>query len=114
MNITTLLEAEKAFDIKHIDLRGRTEIADHLVIASGRIQRHLVAMADILAENLKKDGYFVSIEGRHAEGWVLLDAGDVVVHLFRPETRAFYAIERLWGETVPDAEKALPDQSLAV
>jgi len=85
-----------------IDLRGRSSIADHLVIASGRSQRQVVAMADHLHTKLKQLGLPVSVEGVPQGDWVLIDAGDIVVHLFRPEVRSFYGLERMWGLTTPE------------
>jgi len=84
-----------------IDLRGRSSIADHLVIASGRSQRQIAAMAEHLMEKLKALHLGTSVEGMAQGDWVLLDGGDVVVHLFRPEVRSFYNLERLWGEPGP-------------
>ena len=81
-----------------IPLEGKSSIADHMVIASGRSTRQVAAMATKLAERLKKAGFGpIRIEGLPAADWVLLDAGDVVVHLFRPEVRSFYNLERMWG-----------------
>lgn len=99
--IVEALDADKAEDVIVIDLRGRSLIADHLVIASGRSQRQIVAMAEHLQEKLKEEGLRVSVEGVAAGDWVLLDGGDIIVHLFRPEVRAFYALERMWGMQTP-------------
>ncbi len=98
------LDDDKAEDVTVIDLRGRSSIADHMVIASGRSQRQVGAMADHLMEKLKQLGLPVSVEGMQQGDWVLIDAGDIVVHLFRPEVRSFYNLERMWG--VPAASKA--------
>ncbi len=91
------LDDDKGEDIVVIDLRGRSSIADHMVIASGRSQRQVGAMAEHLMEKLKRLGLAVSIEGMAQGDWVLIDAGDIVVHLFRPEVRSFYNLERMWG-----------------
>jgi len=91
-----------------IDLRGRSSLADHLVIASGRSQRQLGAMADHLAEKFKASGLVVSLEGVTQGDWVLIDAGDVVVHLFRPEVRSFYDLERIWGVPSPTRSVEMP------
>lgn len=92
------LEEDKAEDILHIDLYGRSSIADGLIIASGRSNRHVGALADHLVRALKDAGLGKPrIEGVPACDWVLLDAGDVIVHLFRPEVRAFYNIEKIWS-----------------
>jgi ribosome-associated protein len=96
--ISTSLDADKAEDLVVIDLAGKTSIADYMVIASGGSRRHIGAMADRLLEKLKASGHRdISVEGTDQSDWVLIDAGDVVVHLFRPEVRSFYALERLWA-----------------
>lgn len=88
-----------------IDLTGKTTIADHMVVASGRNVRHIAAMAHRIREKVKAAGYGdVSIEGEPQCDWVLIDAGDVIVHLFRPEVRAFYNIEKMWGLEAPRVE----------
>jgi ribosome-associated protein len=92
------LEDDQAQDLVSIPLEGKSSIADHMVIASGRSTRQVAAMANKLAEALKKAGEpSPRIEGLPAADWVLIDAGDVVVHLFRPEVRSFYNLERMWG-----------------
>lgn len=98
--VTASLDDDKAEDVLVIDLRGRSSIADHMIIASGRSQRQVAAMAEHLTEKLKALGLGASVEGLAQGDWVLLDGGDVVVHLFRPEVRSFYNLERLWGATV--------------
>lgn len=96
------LDDDQAEDIVIIDLEGKSSIADALVIASGRNGRHIAAMADHLRDILKNAGYGESaIEGVPQCDWVLVDAGDVIVHLFRPEVRAFYNIEKMWGVEGP-------------
>ena len=92
------LDDDQAQDLVTIPLEGKSSIADHMVIASGRSTRQVAAMATKLAERLKKEGHgSPRIEGLPAADWVLIDAGDVVVHLFRPEVRSFYNLERMWG-----------------
>ena len=87
----------KAEDIVTIDLDGKTTIADLMVIASGRSKRHVDAVADRLLKQLKDDGTpALAAEGRESCDWVLIDAGDVIVHVFRPETRALYNLEKMW------------------
>ena len=100
----TLLEDGKAEDIAVIDLRGKSDIADYMIIATGRSQRQVMALAQRLTEGLKAAGLGkVAVEGlRHAD-WVLIDTGDIVVHLFRPETRAYYNLEKMWGEALTEA-----------
>lgn len=91
-----------------IDLSGKSSMADFMVIASGTSQRHIGAMADHLLQKIKAmNGASASIEGATQCDWVLIDAGDLIVHLFRPEVRSFYALERLWGaDSAPRARQA--------
>ncbi|NKJ42702.1 ribosome silencing factor [Novosphingobium sp. SG720] len=92
------LDDDQAQDVVSIPLEGKSSIADYMVIGSGRSTRQVAAMAQKLAERIKHAGYgHVRIEGLPAADWVLIDAGDVVVHLFRPEVRSFYNLERMWG-----------------
>lgn len=92
------LDDDQAQELVSIPLEGKSSIADHMVIASGRSTRQVTAMAQKLAERIKKAGFGnARIEGLPAADWVLVDAGDVVVHLFRPEVRSFYNLERMWG-----------------
>ncbi len=92
------LDDDQAQEIVSIPLSGKSSIADHMVVASGRSTRQVAAMANKLAEKLKHAGEpSPRIEGLPAADWVLIDAGDVVVHLFRPEVRSFYNLERMWG-----------------
>lgn len=92
------LDDDQAQEIVSIPLEGKSSIADHMVIASGRSTRQVASMAQKLAEEIKKAGFgHVRIEGLPAADWVLVDAGDVVVHLFRPEVRTFYNLERMWS-----------------
>jgi ribosome-associated protein len=96
--VLTQLDDDQAQDIVSIPLEGKSSIADHMVIASGRSTRQVASMAQKLAEEIKKAGFgHCRIEGLPAADWVLIDAGDVVVHLFRPEVRSFYNLERMWG-----------------
>ncbi len=92
------LDDDQAQEIVSIPLEGKTAIADHMVIASGRSSRQVTAMAEKLAERVKAAGFGSSrIEGLPAADWVLIDCGDVIVHLFRPEVRSFYNLERMWA-----------------
>ena len=92
------LDDDQAQEIVSIPLEGKTAIADHMVIASGRSSRQVAAMAEKLAVRVKQAGFGSSrIEGLPAADWVLVDAGDVIVHLFRPEVRSFYNLERMWA-----------------
>ncbi len=91
------LEKDKAEDVVVIDLAGKSSIADYMVVASGTSRRHIGAMAEHLYRTFKAASTSrLSVEGATQGDWVLIDAGDVVVHLFRPEIRAFYALEKMW------------------
>lgn len=92
------LDDDQAQEIVSIPLAGKSSIADHMVIASGRSTRQVASMAQKLAEKIKQDGFGnARVEGLPAADWVLIDAGDVVIHLFRPEVRSFYNLERMWS-----------------
>jgi ribosome-associated protein len=90
------LDEDKAEDTMPIDVQGRTSIADHMVVTSGRSNRHVAAIAEHLIEALSKAGRKPRFEGLPAADWVLIDAGDIIVHVFRPEVREFYGLERMW------------------
>ena len=92
------LDDDQALDVVSIPLEGKSSVADYMVIASGRSTRQVASMAQKLAEKVKQQGYGpAKVEGLPAADWVLIDAGDVVVHLFRPEVRSFYNLERMWS-----------------
>ncbi|MEM1053741.1 MAG: ribosome silencing factor [Pseudomonadota bacterium] len=92
------LDDDQAQEIVSIPLEGKSSVADHMVVASGRSTRQVAAMAQKLAEKVKQAGFGPArIEGLPQADWVLIDAGDVVVHLFRPEVRSFYNLERMWS-----------------
>jgi ribosome-associated protein len=90
------LDDMKAEDILTIDLREKSSIGDYMVVSSGRSQRHVGSVADRVVEDLHKAGVRARVEGQPHCDWVLIDAGDVIVHVFRPEVRAFYNLERMW------------------
>lgn len=91
------LTQDKAEEVVQIDLRGKTQMADHMVIASGRSSRQVTSMAEKLTDRLKQVfGLSARVEGRETGDWVLIDAGDVIVHIFRPEVREFYQLEKMW------------------
>jgi ribosome-associated protein len=95
--ILSSLNDDKAEDVVQIDLRGKTEIGDYMVVASGRSTRQVSAMAEKLIERLKHEfGRTSKVEGKDAGDWVLIDTGDVIVHIFRPEVRDFYQLEKMW------------------
>ncbi len=102
--VLTQLDDDQAQEIVSIPLEGKSSIADYMVIASGRSTRQVASMAQKLAEKVKQAGFGPArIEGLPAADWVLIDAGDVVVHLFRPEVRSFYNLERMWAFDGADA-----------
>lgn len=105
------LDETQAIEITSIPLGGKTTIADHMVIASGRSTRQVAAMAQKLAEQIKTElKRDVRLEGLPAADWVLIDAGDVIVHLFRPEVRSFYNLEKMWAfdQAPPGGPRVLP------
>jgi ribosome-associated protein len=98
------LDDDKAEDVVQIDLRGKSSIGDYMVVASGRSTRQVSAMAEKLVDKLKQDfGLYSKIEGKDTGDWVLIDTADVVVHIFRPEVREFYQLEKMWQPEAPQA-----------
>ncbi|HYD45542.1 MAG TPA: ribosome silencing factor [Phenylobacterium sp.] len=96
------LDDDKAQDVVFIDLKGKSPVADGMIVASGRSHRHVGAMADHLLRALKEEGYGkCRVEGLPHCDWVLIDTGDVIIHLFRPEVRQFYNIEKIWSVEPP-------------
>jgi ribosome-associated protein len=107
-HVLASLDDDKAEDVVQIDLRGRTEMADFMVICSGRSSRQVAAISEKLVDRLKLElGRLCRIEGKETGDWVLIDAGDVIVHVFRPEVRDFYQLEKMWLATA--AERAAAD-----
>ena len=95
--ILTSLDSSKAEEVVKIDLRGKSEMADWMVIASGRSSRQVAAIAEHLVDTLKQDhGRLAKVEGKDAGDWVLIDVADAIVHVFRPEVREFYQLEKMW------------------
>jgi ribosome-associated protein len=102
------LADDKAVEPVIIDLAGKTNFADLMVIATGSSQRHIATMAEHLLERLKRGGIAgVRAEGTAQSDWVLIDAGDVIVHLFKDEVRHFYDLEKLWGAALPEPASAI-------
>ena len=96
--ILSSLDQDSAEEIVTIDLNGKSSIADHMVVCSGRSSRHVAAVAEKLVERLKAEaGVIARVEGKETADWVLIDAGDVIVHVFRPEVRSFYQLEKMWA-----------------
>lgn len=105
--ILKTLDDDKAEDVVQIDLRGKSSIGDYMVVASGRSTRQVSAMAEKLVDKLKQEyGLYSKIEGKDTGDWVLIDTADVVVHIFRPEVREFYQLEKMWQPDAPDAAPA--------
>ena len=106
-NIEKILEDNKAQNIISIDLKNKSYIADYMVIASGTSSRHLQALSEILVTQLKKLGINnCNIEGKDSNDWKLVDTQDVIIHIFHPEKREFYDLEKMWSEEIPK-EKAM-------
>jgi ribosome-associated protein len=100
--ILDVLDEHSAQDIIEIDIRGKSSISDYMIVTSGRSNRHVGALSDYLLKSLKNIGKKnIGIEGLKSCDWVLIDVGDVIVHLFRPEVRAFYNIEKIWSMPSP-------------
>ncbi|MDA0653860.1 MAG: ribosome silencing factor [Proteobacteria bacterium] len=96
--VLSSLDEDKASDIASIDLAGKTAIADYMVVANGTSQRHVSSIADHVMRRLKQAGYGQArAEGARQGDWVLIDAGDIIVHVFRPEVRDFYGLEKMWS-----------------
>ena len=100
--IEKILCDNKAIEIKSINLKNKTSIADFMIIASGNSSRHIQALSEILLEKLKKRGVKnCRLEGRNSNDWKLIDAIDIIVHIFHPEKRKFYNLEKMWSELMP-------------
>ena len=101
--VLSSLDDDKAEDVVQIDLRGKTEIGDYMIVCSGRSSRHVASMSEKLVERLKAEfGRTSRTEGKGTGDWVLIDTGDVIVHIFRPEVREFYQLEKMWLPTTPN------------
>ena len=100
--IENILSDNKAIEVKSINLREKTSIADFMIIASGNSSRHIQALSEILLEKLKKSGIEnCRLEGRGSNEWKLIDAVDIIIHIFHPEKRKFYDLEKMWSELIP-------------
>ncbi|ETW13436.1 hypothetical protein ATO8_05386 [Roseivivax marinus] len=101
-SVLAILDDMKAEEVVEIDLRGKTAIGDYMVVCSGRSSRQVIAVAEKLVEELKaRHGVLPKTEGKETGDWVLIDTGDVIVHVFRPEVREFYQIEKMWMPVAP-------------
>ena len=100
--ILNTLDSNKALDIITIDLANKSSIADYMIIASGNSSRHIQALSEMLLENLKNKGIEnCRLEGRNCNDWKLIDAVDIIIHIFHPDKRKFYDLERMWSELIP-------------
>ena len=100
--IENILNDNKATEIKSIDLKDKSSIADFMIVASGNSSRHIQALSEILLENLKNKGIEnCRLEGHNSNEWKLIDATDIIIHIFHPEKRKFYNLERMWSELFP-------------
>ena len=107
LNIEKILDNNKAQNITSINLKNKSYIADYMIIASGTSSRHLQSLSEILVAELKKIGLEeCRIEGRESNDWKLVDANDIIIHIFHPEKREFYDLEKMWSEEIPK-EKAM-------
>jgi ribosome-associated protein len=100
--IEDVLIDNKALEVKSINLKNKTSIADFMIIASGNSSRHIQSLSEILLEKLKKNGIEnCHLEGKNSSDWKLIDAVDIIIHIFHPEKRKFYDLERMWSELIP-------------
>ena len=100
--IEKILKDNKAMKIKSINLKNKTSIADFMIVASGNSSKHIQALSEILLNKLKKKGINnCRLEGRDSNEWKLIDARDIIIHIFHPEKRKFYDLERMWSELIP-------------
>ena len=100
--IENILNDNKALEVKTINLKGKTSIADFMIIASGNSSRHIQALSEILLDELKNRGIEnCRLEGRNSNDWKLIDAVDIIIHIFHPEKRKFYDLEKMWSELMP-------------
>ena len=100
--IENILNDNKAMEVKSINLKNKTSIANFMIIASGNSSKHIQSLSEILIDKLKKKGINnCHLEGRNSSDWKLIDAIDIIVHIFHPEKRKFYDLERMWSELIP-------------
>lgn len=108
--VQSILDENSAQDVIEIDINGKSSVADYMLVASGRSNRHVSALADYVIRGLKEQGFkSLGIEGRETGDWILVDVGDVILHIFRPEVRLFYNLEKIWSVPLPDSLQDLQD-----
>lgn len=111
-HILAVLDEHSAQDTIEIDIRGKSSVADYMIVSSGRSNRHVGALADYAMRSLKERGLKdIGVEGLEGCDWVLIDAGDVIVHLFRPEVRVFYNLEKIWSVPLPEGLQGIAEMS---
>ena len=100
--IEKILNDNKAIDIRTIDLKGKSTVADYMIVASGTSSKHLQALSEMILEKLKKEGISnCHLEGKDSNDWKLIDGIDIIIHIFNPEKRKFYNLEKMWSELLP-------------
>jgi len=100
--IEKILNDNKAIEVSSIDLKGKSSVADYMIVASGTSSRHLQALSEMILEKLKKEGISnCHLEGKNSNEWKLIDGIDIIIHLFNPEKRKFYNLEKMWSELLP-------------
>lgn len=110
--IQSVLDENSAQDIIEIDISEKSSVADFMIVASGRSNRHVGALSDYVLRALKEIGFKdVGTEGKEGQDWVLIDVGDVILHLFRPEVRVFYNLEKIWSVPLPDGLRGVAEQA---
>ncbi len=101
-DIEKILNDNKAMEVKAVNLKNKTSVADFMIIASGNSSRHIQSLSEILIDNLKKWGINnCHLEGKDSSDWKLIDAIDIIIHIFHPEKRKFYDLEKMWSELIP-------------
>ena len=110
--IQAILDENSAQDVLEIDISKKSSVADYMIVASGRSNRHVGALSDYVLRGLKQAGFKdIGTEGQEGKDWVLVDAGDVILHVFRPEVRVFYNLEKIWSVPLPDGLRAVAEQA---
>ena len=100
--IEKILNDNKAIDVSSIDLKDKSSVADYMIVASGTSSRHLQALSEMILEKFKKEGIFnCRLEGKDSSEWKLIDGIDIIIHIFNPEKRKFYNLEKMWSELIP-------------